>query len=189
MARSFNVLLDEPPVSIEVNGRAYPVATDYRVALAYFRLMADDDMTDKDRALFGLGLFYGNMIAPDDVEELQKYISFFLSRGGDKEDGASGPRVFDILEDSGRIYAAFYQIYKINLRKVKMHWWVFCDLLEGLPKGTHLADVIELRGRKFEKWMKPVDRNELQKAKDRYRLGPKTDVMEGVFNMLKGIAR
>ncbi len=189
MASRFNILLDEPPVSVEVNGRSYPVATDYRVALAYFRLLAGDD-DDQDKALFGLGLFFGNMIAPDDVGELQKYIGYFLSRGDDQESqDKNGPRVFDILEDSGRIYAAFYQIYKINLRKARIHWWVFCDLLEGLPKGTHLADVIELRGRKFEKWMKPADRNELQRAKDRYRLGPKTDVMDGVFNMLKGIAR
>ena len=188
MVSRYNVLLDEPPISVEVNGRCYPMATDFRVALAYFRLASGTD-DEQDKALFGLQLFYGNMIAPDDVEELQRNIGAFLMRGIDREEDPTGPRVFDILEDAGRIYAAFYQVYKINLRKARIHWWVFCELLEALPKGTHLADVIELRGRKFEKWMKPSDRNELQRAKDKYRIGPKVDLMESVFGMLKGIAR
>lgn len=188
MGNPFNVLLDRPPETVEVNGRSYPVASDYRVALAYFRLMGGDD-DDQDKALFSLSLFFGSEMAPDDIPELQKYIGWFLRRGRDEEPQDKKARVFDMLEDSGRVFAAFYQIYKINLRTARVHWWVFCELLEGLPKGTHLSDVIEIRGKKFEKWMKPADRNELQQIKDRYRIGPKVSAMDALFSMLKGVAR
>lgn len=189
MNQRYNPLIDTPPVTVSVNGRDYKISSDFRVTLAYLRLMKSDE-SNEEKVLFGLSLYYGDRIAPDDVAHLVEYIGYFIRRGeaGETKESKAFP-TFDILEDSGRIFAAFLQIYGINLRKVRMHWWVFSELLEGLPKGTHLADVIEIRGRKFEKWMKPADRNELQRVKDRYRIGEPTDIMDNLFTALKGIAR
>ncbi len=185
----FNVLIDEPPVAVEVNGRLYHIHSDFKTVLAYLRLQAGGD-DDEDKARFGLSLFYGDDIARDDIPELFEYMGYFIRRGADKEEHRdTGAAVFDLMTDSGRVFAAFLQAYRINLRRASMHWWTFCELLEGLPKGTHLSDVIEIRGRKFEKWMKPADRNELQRAKDRYRIGEAVDVMDNLFTALKGIAR
>lgn len=188
--KRFNILIDNPPVACEVNGRNYRIQTDFKTAIAYIRLQTGDD-DDEDKARFGLSMFYGDEIALDDIEGLLEYLEWFLRRGQERDDTERGSRAptFDIMTDAGRIYAAFMQIYRINLRTARIHWWTFGELLEGLPKGTHLADVIELRGRKFETWMKPADRNELQRAKDRYRIGEAVDVMDNLFTALKGIAR
>lgn len=186
--RSFNVLIDKPPEEVEVNGREYKIRTDFRVALAYLRLVRSEEPEDVKNE-YGLSLFYGDEIAPQDIAALFDYMGFYLRRGRPKEE-TKGPLVFDILEDAGRIFAAFLQVYGINLRRTRVHWWVFGELLEGLPQeGTRLAEVIDIRRRPFEKWMKPGQRNELQRMKDRYKIGGPAAALDDLFEALKGVAR
>jgi hypothetical protein len=59
--------------------------------------------------------------------------------------------VFDFEQDGRLIYASFWQEYKINLIDVKMHWYVFKALFDGLGEETVLRRVIEFRK------MKPKD--------------------------------
>ncbi len=77
--------------------------------------------------------------------------------------------VLDFKEDAGLIYAAFYQTYKIDLieEQGKLHWLKFKALLNGLPEGTALSKVIEIR-----QWT-PDKKNykaQMQMLKDKYRL-------------------
>jgi hypothetical protein len=195
MAQAFNVLIDAPPMTCEVHGREYRINTDFRVVLKYLRLLEGDDTQD-DKNLFALILFYGQeqLLFPDDVEGLFEYITLFINRGEVNTKRSSNEVYFDLLEDSGRVFAAFIQVYKINLRKEKLiHWWVFYDLLESLPKETHLADVIEIRSKKFETWMKPKDRQELMRIKASYALGKKkvssNDPMGNFFDALRGACK
>jgi hypothetical protein len=59
--------------------------------------------------------------------------------------------VFEFEQDGRLIYASFWQEYKINLIDVKMHWYVFKALFDGLGEETALRRVIEFRK------MKPKD--------------------------------
>ena len=187
MEKKYNILLDRPPLYAEVNGNSYKVNTDYRIVLAYLRLMKKD-MDDAEKTAYAISLFFGDEIRMNDLKDLLEWIPWFLSKGEAQEDEKE-EKLFDLIEDSNRIYAAFWQTYGINLKKIKMHWWTFSILLEGLPSGTHLSDVINIRARKFEKWMKPAAKNELQRLKDKYRLGEKRDIMSGLFSALRGICK
>lgn len=184
--KSFNPLRDEPPTVCEAGGKTYFVDTDYRAVLDYIAILDGDD-SEEDKTVLGLQRFFGDKILIDDVQELMEWLQWYVNVGQEPEKSNEAP-MFDLLIDSGRVYAAFWQTYGINLRAVKMHWWLFVQLLEGLPKGTHLAEVIEIRGRKFEKWMKPADRNELQRLKDHYAIGKKADPIAGLANYLRGIS-
>lgn len=191
MEQRFNILIDPPPVTALVNGHEYRVQSDFRTALGYLRLLRDQDKPEEEKAIYGLYLFFGNDVQQDDVAGLFEYIAWYMRRGRPVQDEASKkPRTFDLLQDSGRVYAAFLQVYGINLRHARIHWWVFCELLEGLPKGTHLSDVIDIRGRKPESWMKPGDKNELARAQKYYRLEDEQeeDVIGGLFDSLAGMA-
>lgn len=186
---TFNPLIDEPPTEAVVNGRIYPLSTDYRRVLSYSRTEADQDLEPGERAFVGLRLFFGDSILRDDAEGLVAFLRWYISRGRPVEEEADHvDPVFDLLVDSGRIYAAFFQVYQINLRKVRLHWWLFCELLEGLPRGTHLSEVIEIRSRS-SKGLSQHDQAQLARAKDRYRIGKKKDIGMGLFEALKGIAR
>jgi len=193
MARGFNVLLDNPPEEVTVNGHTYRINTDFRVVLAYLREMENEEHDEDERNGIGLALFYGAEVYAEDIEGLCQALKYFLACGeesDEEEDGgnAKKPPVFDLLVDSGRIYSAFLQVYGVNLRQVKVHWWVFKELLDGLPGGTKLEQVIEIRRRPFEKGMKPAERNELQRMKDIYRIGEKRDVMSDLFTAISGVA-
>jgi hypothetical protein len=193
MQKPFNPLIDQPPETTTVNGREYRVETDYRTVLAYLRLLQDQETEEQDKTLLGLSMFYGDKIHREDVEELVSFLRYFIDRGRENEEddessSPKGERTFDLLEDSGRIYTAFLQIYRINLRRAKVHWWIFWELLEGLPEGTKLSSVIEIRRRKYSKGMSPAERNELARLKDYYRIGEPADMMTGLFDSLMGIA-
>lgn len=194
MRKQFNPLIDRTPESVTVNGRHYRIETDYRTVLAYMRLIQDQDTEDQDKTVLGLSLFYGDNINPEDIEDLAAYLRHFINRGTEQqEDEAAGgtkpPKNFDLLADSGRIFAAFIQTYRINLRKASVHWWIFCELLEGLPdEGTKLAAVIDIRRREYSRHMTPAERNSLARLKEFYKIEEAPDVITGLFDSLLGIA-
>lgn len=194
MRKQFNPLIDRTPESVTVNGRYYRIETDYRTVLAYMRLIQDQDTEDQDKTILGLSLFYGDNINPEDIEYLAAYLRHFINRGAEQQEdetagGTKPPKIFDLLADSGRIFAAFIQIYKINLRKASVHWWIFCELLEGLPdEGTKLAAVIDIRRREYAKHMTPAERNSLARLKEFYKIEETPDVIGGLFGSLLGIA-
>lgn len=198
MRAKFNPILDTPPVTALVNGHEYRVQSDYRTALGYMRLLGDKDTTEEDKALLGLSMFFGDDIKRDDVAGLFDFMGWFLRRGQDPEEktpeektNQKAARRFDIEADAGRVYAAFFQTYNINLRKVRMHWWIFLGLLEDLPAGTHLAEIIELRGRTAEKWMTPAQKTSLARAQRYYSIEEtaEPDLMAGLFECLAEAAR
>ena len=187
MESKFNVLIDELPSGAVAGGVFYPIRSDFRNVFSYVRMLGDDTLSQQEKTLMALVLFYGETL-PEDLSPLAQYLTLFINLGEETE-ASTGPRLFDLLGDSGRVYAAFRQVYRIDLRQARAHWWVFCELLEGLPNGTHLAEVIDIRGRKFEEWMKPSDRTALQRLKDRYAIGgEQVDVITGLFESLRGLA-
>lgn len=202
MPPKFNPLIDTPPDEVEVAGQAYRIATDYRQALKYFRMIADPEDDEKTRTARALALFFGR--APRDPKAfagLVEALEWYLACGspapkrkpGQPEPAREEPS-FDLDEDGGRIYAAFLQAYQINLRKLTMHWWVFCALLEGLPRDTHLAEVIDIRTRELPTGTSAEAvkaKHRLMKAKERYALGKgkkKSDPMTRFHEFLKGLA-
>lgn len=195
--KKFNVLIDTPPESVTVNEREYPINSDYKTVLSYLRLYRDETMSNEDKFSWALALFYGNTVEgqllcsldPNDVEALYSYIAVFVNCGEEPEQDEKKKTeepALDLLVDSGRIFAAFYQIYGINLRKASIHWWVFMDLLQGLPKGTRLADVIDIRTKEKEKWMDAKTWNDILDMKKIYAIKEKKD---GDFSILANLWR
>ena len=56
-------------------------------------------------------------------------------------------KTMDFEQDAPLIYAAFLQIYNIDLYAVrnKLDWRIFIALLKGLPENTELSRVIKIR--------------------------------------------
>lgn len=195
MAKRFNVLLDSPPVTILAGSREYEIKTDFRVVLAWLRVLDSGDENGekiaKTLSLFGVLEWH-----QEDLEKIVEQLHAFVMRGEEtkRKKDASGKEVkesmkaFDLEVDSGRIFAAFFQVYRINLSTARLHWWKFMELLEGLPTGTRLSDVVAIRSRKFEKGMTPAQKNELKAAQDRYRIGEAVDPMTAFANSLRGLS-
>lgn len=190
--RRFDPLIDDPPDYLEVAGSRIPIDPSFRTVLAWIRVVERSDWDPVQKALVGIRLFVGNEaeIPDDHLVELHQKIQDFVLRGEkvDEQKKKRGPEVFSLSIDSGRILAAFLQVYRINLRTARIHWWVFCELLEGLPGGTRLAEVIDIRRRPMVKGMTPAQRNELTEAKRRYAINDTNkDPMGALGSLMRGL--
>lgn len=154
MAR--NLLTDTLPTTLTLDGKKYPIHTDFRRWIIVTELFSDDDVPAGVKAgLAGEILFSGEnpVSASGGVRlyaELVREISRFISCGRNTENSeksANAERVFDFTADSERIYAAFMQVYGIDLcdPSVTLHFLKFMALLRSLPRDTEFMRVIELR--------------------------------------------
>lgn len=162
--RAYNAILDARPEKI------WPCIidkTDFRQVLKFFRLLDDPDLSETEKYYYMLKIFF--TAPPKDAPEkvLDAILDFIACGKRDKESGegsGSGAQTFCWNADAGRIFASFWQVYKIDLRKVKMHWWAFNELFQNLPEDSAVMKVIELRGRKPGKHDDKESRAALRKA-------------------------
>lgn len=174
----FNAILDTRP---EERWPSVVEKTDFRQVLKFFRLLSDEALTEEDKAELVIDLFFENG-APNDPE-LWDHIEWFISCGSkDEDEETTGKRTLDYNVDHGRIFAAFWQAYGIDLRTVKMHWWTFCELFQGLPDNTRLMQIIDLRGKKPGKNDSEEYKQELRRMQDLYRLDDSCAELESAMD-------
>lgn len=135
------------PSSVEVEGRSYPVHTDFRFWINYANVIQDAqfkkatslDLLDCAHSLF--------IKAPQNMEEALPALNTFLNppcfvpRSTGYE---SSELIVDYRIDSDYIYAAFMEQYHIDLLTADMHWHVFQALLKALH-DTELNKIISYR--------------------------------------------
>ena len=130
-------------------------------------------MTEDDTEKTALFLLFGDqrLSARETQEALAKAQSILFA---EPERESGGPRVLDFQQDAELILAAFRQAYGIDLFQEpgRLHWLEFLALLSGIPQGTRLAEVMEIRACKVP----PVTKNNheqikaLMKAKAKYAI-------------------
>jgi hypothetical protein len=155
--KQMNILIDELPKKVEIEGEEIEINTDYRNVLLYFRALRDEELEDREKLEIAARLFFKR--TPRNVEEAMRYINdeYIVCSSKRKKRvltnsfSASQKVVFDFEQDGGLIYVSFMQEYGIDLRKEKMHWYAFKALFDGLGEETVLRRVIEFRK------MKPKD--------------------------------
>ena len=79
----------------------------------------------------------------------------------------------DFKQDTGYIKASFMSDYKLDINNIELHWWLFCDLLQGLTEDSVLSRVRMIReeplsgkkGKELEKWIEAKSQVELKYPK------------------------
>ena len=144
-----NILIDLLPSKVFVDGTEYEINTDFRISVLFSLLMEDDELTEEQKVVKALNLYYP--VIPTNADEAVKKIIWFYRCGKDtkKSDGtgkSTGKKIFDYEEDSDYIYSAFMSQYRIDLQDVEhLHWWKFKALLEGLKDDNKLSKILEYR--------------------------------------------
>lgn len=80
--------------------------------------------------------------------------------------------IIDLKQDAEYIYASFMQAYNINLvnQQGKLHWDEFQALLNSLPEGTKIKEVIEIRSWKPSKDESDERKQSMRKLQKIYAL-------------------
>lgn len=126
--------LTDPLVSsITIDGRAYPIKTDFRT---WLRL--------------GSGQIEPEDIFVSDIPDMSSAIVGILEfMAGPLEEGSqepeTGAQLIDYEIDSECIFAGFLQAYGVDLTVTDLHWHKFVALLKALPEETILSKIISYR--------------------------------------------
>jgi len=160
------------PEFVEIDGQMYKINTDYRVALACFRAINDDDLSDISRAYAVITILFGHENpqtgeidgVPDNANEALKMADKYLKCGNTKTSVENQKADMDFEYDMPYIMASFMSDYGIDLEKTDMHWWKFCELISGLTEQSVLSKIRDLRNTDLSEYKDPKIRAKLQKA-------------------------
>lgn len=148
-----------------IQGKRYPINTDFKVAVQCDAIINDVQIDDVDRGILITGLLFGEN-SPYCQEALDK-ANIFLS--GAEESGSSQKRIIDFNQHWDLIYSAFLGQYGINLHKVDMHYQEFVMLLKGV-KDTALSDVIDILSRNPNEEKDHKTRKKLIEAQNKLKI-------------------
>ena len=162
-----NILLDYLPTSFSIDGKKYEFNYDFRTSILFCLLMQDTELTEEQKILQGLQLYYP--VLPSNIEEAYKKILYFYSRGKEIEDNKKvkqGKRIFkrnnnrayDFEIDADLIFSAFMTQYNINLNRDNLHWWEFMSLFNSLKDDTEIVKIMNYR---------TIDVNTIEDKKER----------------------
>ena len=144
------------PTTLEVGGKMWDIATDYRDILRILTAFEDPDLSEEDKAMVCLYNLYVDMedIPRELVQEAFDAAVEFIDHGAPSEDGS--PRTMDWTQDAPLIFPAVNRVAGFEVRSVDyMHWWTFMGYFMEI-RDTIYATVLGLRqkkarGKKLEK--------------------------------------
>ena len=159
------------PSEVEVGGACVPINSDFRVGIRFEELMYDRRFSETAKIALALRLWFDE--APADVSgAIEAMLSFYRCGLPEMPDvGGSSAQLYSYRYDYGLIYAAFMQVYRLDLFDVEyLHWWRFRAMLAALPDDTQFMRVLGFRAAKVSSDMPKEQRAHLRKMKRLYAL-------------------
>lgn len=181
----FNVMLDPLPDKY----KGYKINSSFRIGVQIFQALNDNELSDMEQFNKAYELLFmdedeetgdsipfkdvnGIKLPLPDIQTAQDGIQWFLSgwyTDNPVNDGKKQRKDMDYDVDQWRIFSAFLTQFGINLNEVDMHFWVFMGLLSTLEECA-FTRIVDIRTKKIDPKMKPSDKEELRKVKERYAL-------------------
>lgn len=143
------------PKSLTVDGRAYEINSDFRVALLIFEAYNDPELSDLEKSMVCLQRLYKEV--PDNAQQALTRATWFLD-GGDTPKSKQAPqKIMDWEYDQSIIFPAVNKVAGYETRSAEyIHWWTFLGFFGEIGEGLY-AQVMNIRakkakGKKLEKW-------------------------------------
>lgn len=176
-----NILIDEVLEHVEIDGEEYKINADFRISIMFELLMQDNIMTDNEKIITALNLYYPK-IPPNISEAVEKMLWFYRCRKKveenkielEEEDNKSyskSEQIYSFEYDDELIFAAYLSQYGINLQVVEyLHWWEFKALFKGLEASNKIVEIMNIRGMKIDKNMSKEQKRYYRRLKKLYAL-------------------
>lgn len=146
-----NILLDKLP---NYTPSDLKIRTDFRESIKFELLMQDTNLSEKNKVIQALKLYYYNT---EQIESFQQAINDILwfyrcgkeiekSTDNMEERKSKTKQIYSYEFDAEFIYNSFMEQYRIDLNSIKyLHWWKFKTLLNGLNEKTQFMKILEYR--------------------------------------------
>jgi Bacteriophage Gp15 protein. len=173
----FNMLLDELPETVTIDGREYPVNWQYQCIIEVDNALHDPDIDENNRRLAALSLFYDCDIPDNILGALEQMYGFLVAdkpmnraQKSAAERYKNAPAVLSFDHDDEYIFAAFMQMYGINLNRMKgIHWYEFRAMLNALD-DCPFTRIRNYRGTDLSKIKDAKERSRMAEIKALYEL-------------------
>lgn len=178
-----NLLLDEIPEEVEIDGRTYAINANFRESIIFELMMQDTELMDDEKIVGALSIYYDDM--PHDLEKAVEKLLWFYRCGkeveqkkkdtedneGDSEEPANPKQVFSYEADADYIYAAFLTQYGMDLQDVEfLHWWKFKALFNALKEDNKMVKIMEYRSMDINSDMSKKEKEFYRSMKRLYAL-------------------
>jgi hypothetical protein len=166
-----NILYEKLPEDIIINDKAYPIVTDFRDWVAFFDMISDDELSQKEKLIMALRWFR-NEIPPDISKAYSGLIEFASCTNlkyKPRVNGCSQKQILSYLYDSEYILGAFWQVYGVDLTATRMHWYKFNALLNALPEDVPLKKRMAYRAVNLSEIKDKGERRRIRKIKNEVR--------------------
>lgn len=165
------------PEFVRIENKKYKINTDFRIAIECQDIATNVDIGDYERALAIIYKLYGDegIESPNHYEKLLELGTKYLSCGKEVEAKNNEEPDMDFTQDMDYIEASFMSDYNIDLSNVKMHWWKFYNLINGLSNSEMgnccvLNRVRNLRTYDTKDIKDPKDLEKIKRAKQQVAL-------------------
>lgn len=164
------------PTTIEINGQDFKIRNrgDYRVVLDCFEALQDVELSENERIVASLIIFYDDIqdiedlsILPD-LEVATKEMFKFFNCGQEESSGhQSNYKLIDWNKDSLLICSGVNNVAKTEIRALDyLHWWTFMSYYMAIGESP-LSTVVGIRskiakGKKLEKYEQQFRRDNPQ---------------------------
>lgn len=152
------------PRSLTVNGKEYPIRSDYRDCLTIISAFTDPNLTIEEQVAITLRIMYKEPVPNDDVLEAYEQAVWFLNCGDTINKPHTSAPLYSWSQDEQLIFSAVNKVAGKEVRAVEyLHFWTFMGLFNEIGEGS-FSTVISIRNKKrkhkqLEKWEKEFYRN------------------------------
>ena len=146
------------PKSVEIDGVEYPInkGGDYEMILDVIEVLNAEDLSEKERAVYALTIFY-NFNIPENMQSALEKMMWFISCGEEAEETDKKVKPLVSWEkDFPLMVAPINRVIGYDVRSVEYcHWWTFIAAYLEIGECT-FATVVSIRnklqkGKKLEK--------------------------------------
>lgn len=148
------------PTSATIAGQEYEIRSDYRAVLDIMQVMVDPEISDAERAVITLDIFYpqSTSIPNDALQEAINYVYWFVGGGssGGQRKRTRKSRLMDWIQDFPLMVAPINHVLGYEIRSVEyLHWWTFLSAYQEIG-DCMFAQVVSIRkkrasGKKLDK--------------------------------------
>ena len=152
------------PKYFEVNGELFEIRHngDYRIVLSCFTALNDKELSDYEKSITCLILFYDKFEEIEDVtscpyiNELTEKMFWFFNCGNEYHKDHKGPNLLDWDKDATLITSAINRVAGKDVREEEyIHWWTFMGYYMEIGECL-LSQIVSIRykiakGKKLEK--------------------------------------
>jgi hypothetical protein len=149
------------PTTVEIGGTEYAILSDYRAILDICAALSDPELSDQDKALVALDIFYPEFVdMPQDHYDDAIKRCFWFINCGEEPDSQPAPKLVDWELDFPRIVAPINRVTGSEIRSVEyMHWWTFMSAYMEIGDCL-FAQIVRIRERKAKG--KPLDKSDAE---------------------------